>query len=63
MTVDVFIPAATIGLFGNPLIVFQPGAPLDLPDGRRARVTGILRIESSGVVVSCEVLDRRLTRR
>jgi hypothetical protein len=63
MTVDVFIPAATIGLFGNPLIVFQSGALLDLPDGRRARVTGIQRIEPSGVVVRCAVLDSRLTRR
>jgi hypothetical protein len=63
MTVDVFIPAATTGLYGNPLIVFQPGAQLDLPDGRRAKVTGILRIEPSGVVVRCEMLDRRLSPR
>jgi hypothetical protein len=63
MTVDVFIPAATTGLFGNPLIEFRPGTRLDLSDGRRAMVTGILRIEPSGVVVRCVVFDRRLTPR
>jgi hypothetical protein len=62
MTVDVFIPAAATGLFGNPLIEFQPGAQLDLPGGRRGEVTRILRIEPSGVVVRCEVVERRLTR-
>ena len=61
MTVDVFIPAATTGLFGNPLVEFHPGAPLDLPDGRRAKVTAILRIEPSGVVVRCEMLDTGMT--
>jgi hypothetical protein len=61
MTVDVFIPAAATGLFGNPLIEFQPGAQLDLPDGRRAKVTAFLRIEPSGVVVRCDALDTRLT--
>jgi hypothetical protein len=59
VTVDVFIPAAAIGLFGNPLIEFQPGAQLELADGRRAKVTGLLRIEPSGFVVRCQVLDTR----
>jgi hypothetical protein len=61
MTVDVFIPSAEAGLFGNPFMEFQPGAQLVLPDGRRASVTELLSIEPSGVVVRCEVLDERST--
>jgi hypothetical protein len=55
--VDVFIPASTTGLFGNPVIALQPGTQLDLPGRRQAKVTELVRVEQSGCVVRCEVLD------
>jgi hypothetical protein len=49
MMVDAFISAAMTGLFGDPLIEFQPGAQLELPDGLRAKVTSLISIESPAV--------------
>jgi hypothetical protein len=55
MLVDMFVPAGTVGLSGNPLVDFRQGAVVDLGDGTQARVVSILSIKRSGCVVRCEV--------
>jgi hypothetical protein len=59
MTVEVFIPAALTDLSMSPLAEFHTGALLSLLGGRVATVKDVVSIEPSGLVVRCEVLDRR----
>ena len=59
MLVDMFVPAETVGLSGNPLVDFHQGAAVDLPDGRQARVVSLLSMKTSGWVLRCEVPTTR----
>jgi hypothetical protein len=59
MTVEIFIPAGLTDLSLSPLTQFHTGALLSLLGGRVATVRDVVSIEPSGLVVRCEVLDRR----
>jgi hypothetical protein len=53
--VEAFIPARTTELGADPLEALGLGANLELEGGRRGFLVEVVKIESSGITVRCEV--------